>query len=140
MAAETGIVFRNNFVEVCYKDQLALVTIRWKRQISFEERKTGYQAAFNLIKETGAVNLLINNEEIFLFTNQEKLWISETLYKWKAETHIRKFALVTTALFHNLDDLVEFIQKIKNTFGKLSDFWYEFFVDQETALTWLQEG
>jgi hypothetical protein len=108
-------------------------------QHHFKERQEGFQAAFDIIKKSGATNLLINNEEIFLFTSREKQWLSETLHKWQAETKIRKFALVTTALFQNLDDLAEFIQSLKTTFRPSADFRYEFFIDEQTALTWLQE-
>src|SRR5688500_207001 len=111
-----GMLFRNDFVEVRYEEAYSLVVIQWKRQITLNERQIGYKTAFEYIKGHQATSLLVNNEKIFLFTPQEKLWLSGALNNWISETKIQKLALVTSDLYKNLTDLAEFIEEVKDMY------------------------
>ena len=82
----TSVLLQNNFVEMQLIRPFSLLIIKWKRQISFEERVFGYWAATEYLKEYQVENLLVNNEKIFLLSGSDKNWLSEILSKLFKET------------------------------------------------------
>ena len=133
----TSVLFQNYFVEMRFSKSLSLLTVKWKRQISFEERVFGYKTAIEFLKEYQVENLLVNNEKIFLLPSSDKSWLAATLSKWLIETWVKKFALVTSYLYQNMMDLPGFTDTLKRTNKLSGQIEHEIFIDNDIARIWL---
>ena len=134
------VLFKNEFLEIGIDEPISLLVLRWKRQITSEERVAGYERAFAYLKSYAIRNMLVDNEAIFLFSQHDKAWLAETFNQWISEARIKRFALVTSDLYKNLTDLGDFIASIKKTYPLLGNVEHEFFIDYKTARQWIQEG
>ena len=134
------VLFLSEFIKISYDADLSLIIVKWRRQIFLEERISGYQTAFEIIKKFQAKNLLVDNSNLFLFSAEEKQWVAESFNAWVTETNIQKFALVTFDEYKNLINLSEFIAASKRKYQFLNKVSHEFFTDYETALHWLSEA
>lgn len=134
------ILHKTDFMEIWLDGPISLLVLRWKRQISFEERVAGYEQVFAYLKQYAIRNLVVDNEAIFLFSATEKEWITATFSQWILEAKLQRFGLVTTDLYKNLLDLSEFIGDLMLTDRFLGQVEHEFFVDHYTARQWVLDG
>ena len=133
------ILLQNDFVEIQIVEEVSLLTIKWKRQISFEERVIGYKEAYFYFKRFQIKNLLIDSKKVFLFTPVEKEWLYQAFNKWAPETQVKKIALITSVIYQNMSNLTEFATGLKKTLNLRGKIEHELFIDYETASLWLQE-
>ena len=134
---ETTLLFQNDFIKITFEKKISLLSVEWRRQITFAERVIGYENAFKFMKELKVEAFLVNNEKLFIFSTLEKDWLAEVLQKWVTETNIKKFALITSDMYKNMTDLADYIRAMKNTSIMLKQIEHEFFIDVETARLWL---
>ena len=133
------VLFQNEYVKISLKGKISLVILQWQRQISVAERIAGYETVFEIIKRLQISNLLVDNEQIFLFTGEEKKWIGQNFSQWIQELKLKKFAIVTSDIYKNLTDLVLFVENMKLTYQSLGMVAHEFFTDYDTAMLWFKE-
>lgn len=133
------VLFQNGYVKISIYRDLSLLTVIWQRQIFLDERIAGYQMVFELVKENQVKNLLVDNSNLFLFSEEEKRWVVQTFNTWVQATKLQKFALVTSDEYKNLVNLSEFIEVSKQEYQFLNTVAHEFFTDYETALWWVKE-
>lgn len=133
------VLFQNEFIKLSFNSDLSLLIVKWRRQIFLEERIAGYQTAFRNIKKFQVRNLLVDNSNLFLFSDEEKQWVAATFNGWVNETNIKRFALVTANEYRNLVDLSDYINASKRNYQFLNKVKHEFFTDYETALLWFNE-
>ena len=135
---KTSVLFQNDFIKIQISQQLSLLTIEWLRQINFQERVIGYEAAFKFLKEFRVENVLLNNEKIYLFTTLEKAWVADSLKGLAEEIEVKKVALVTSDLYKNMADLSDYIDTVKKSHIDLEIIQHEFFMDSESAKLWFK--
>ncbi|WP_299757967.1 hypothetical protein [uncultured Pontibacter sp.] len=71
----TEEVLQNSFVSVIYCAKHALLILKWRRQIDFDERKEVFLWSLNFSIANKVKNWLIDDEEIFVITSQEQNWV-----------------------------------------------------------------
>ena len=135
-AQKNSLIFQNEFLEIHFDRSFSLLTLAWSRQITFDERVIGYEAAFEFLMEFEIENILINNEKIFLFSATEKAWLANFLSEKMRKTNLKKFALVTSDIYKTMGDLYYFIE-LQKRIQVLAQLEYEFFIDMETARIWI---
>ena len=131
-------VLQNSFVSVQYSEADSLLLLKWKRQIDFEERKEIFLWAYQFSKDKQVRNWLIDDEEIFIFTTQEKDWIENDWTELVADSGIRKLAVCTPDYYNILATLTDFTQRAQDNYQRYGNTQHEVFIDYPTALTWLR--
>lgn len=133
----TNEILQNDFVSILY-DEADTLIIKWKRQISFEERMEIFLWALGYSKENGVTNWLLDDEEIFIITSEERKWIENSWPELAAEGGIRKIAVCLPEHFSsNLLSLKDFTRRAQLNYQRLGVTQHEVFTDYETAFTWL---
>ena len=137
----TKEVFRNDFVVVHYGESDSLLLIEWRRQVDLEERKEIFLWAYHFSIDQLVKNWLINDEEIFIITSQERKWINDTFTRLAAEAGIRKIAVYVPEYFYNsLLTMTDFTQDAQEIYKQLGVTEHEVFTDYNMALTWLRSS
>lgn len=132
-------VLRNDFVVVRYAVADALLLIDWNRQIEPEERQAAFLWCIQFSVDEQVKNWLINDEEIFIITSEEREWVSHTFTRLAAEAGIRKVAVYVPEYFYShLLTLTGFTQDAQQIYERLGVTEHEVFTDYDMALTWLR--
>jgi hypothetical protein len=133
------VVFENSYLVLSKSAADSLLILRWKRQINFEERVEGFMEAYSYSRQHQIRNWLINDEEIFLITPQEKQWVAGTWAELVAQTNISKIAVFTSASYTVLIAHTEFTLQAQENYKRYGKTRYEVFADLTTAISWIQE-
>ena len=135
----TKIVLNDDAVVVRYAEAEALLLVDWKRQIEPEERKTVFRWCCQFSADVQVKNWLINDEEIFIVTSEERKWVHDTFIYLAAEAGIRKVAVYVPEYFYShLLTLTDFTQDAQQIYQQLGVTEHEVFTDYDMALTWLR--
>ncbi|MGV3638938.1 MAG: hypothetical protein ACO1NZ_00390 [Adhaeribacter sp.] len=132
-------VYHTPYVSVLHEESLSLLTIFWKRQISLEERKTGFLWALEYSNSHQVRNWLIDDAEIFLITPAEKEWITYTWTKLVAGSCIQKIAVVTKVELPALESNARFTEDAQKQYAASGHTRHEVFTDYQMALAWFGE-
>lgn len=135
----TKEVFQTSYISVLYDQAASLLTIKWKRQISFKERKDGFLWALRYSCSHQVRNWLIDDAEIFLITPTEKEWITHTWTKLVADSPIHKIAVVTHTDLPALESNTPFTEEAQKQYVAFGHTRHEVFTDYQVALAWFRE-
>jgi hypothetical protein len=132
-------VLNNNCVLILFHEEESLLLIKWKRQISFQERKDGFLWAYRFSCSHAVKNWLLDDNEIFLITPAEKEWVTYTWTKLVARSDIKKIAVVIPGHITDLTANVEFTEEAKRQYETFGPTRHEVFTDYHLALAWFKE-
>jgi len=132
-------VFQTPYVSVLHDESEALLTIYWKRQISLEERKSGFLWALQYSCTHQVRNWLIDAAEIFLVTPAEKEWVTYTWTKLVAASGIQKIAVVAEISLPALEASTRFTQEAQKQYAAAGHTRHEVFTDHQVARAWFLE-
>ncbi|SFH21097.1 hypothetical protein [Pontibacter chinhatensis] len=134
-------VLRNDFVVVRYAEADSLLLIDWNRQIEPEERQAAFLWCIQFSVDEQVKNWLINDEEIFIITSEEREWVSHTFTRLAAEAGIRKVAVFVPEDFYSgLQTLTDFTQDAQEIYRQFGVTEHEVFTDYSMALIWLRSS
>ncbi len=132
-------VLQNDFVNVTYSETDAFILIKWKRQISFEERKEIFMWAYQFSKDNNVKSWLLDDEEIFIITAEERDWVANAWTEIVVDSGIRKIAVYVPEYFYNtLATQTDFTETAQQNYQLHGTTEHEVFTDYETALEWLR--
>jgi hypothetical protein len=132
-------VLLNSYVSILYYSEESLLVIRWKRQITFKERKDGFLWAYWFSCSHAVKNWLIDDEEIFHISPAEKEWVTNTWTKLVATSEIRKIAVVTPVHLPGLMANTQFTESAQKQYKAFGHTRHEVFTDYDLALAWFKE-
>jgi hypothetical protein len=132
-------VLNNNYVLILFYEEESLLLIKWKRQISFQERKDGFMWAYRFSCSHGVRNWLLDDNEIFLITSAEKEWVTYTWTKLVARSGIKKIAVVIPGHITSLTTNVQFTEEAQRQYEASGPTRHEVFTDYHLALAWFKE-
>lgn len=135
--SDSKFVLQNNCVIILY-DEAETLIIQWERQINLEERKEIFFWARQFSMDHKVKNWLIDDEEIYIMTTQEKEWIENSWPPLAAEAGLAKIAVYLPDYnFSSLQTLTDFTQRAQKHYEQLDVTQHEVFTDYHTALTWV---
>jgi hypothetical protein len=130
-------VLQTDCVTIFY-DEADTLIIQWERQIDLEERKEVFLWARQFSMEQSVKNWLIDDEEIYIMTTQEREWIENSWPPLAAEAGLAKIAVYLPDYnFSSLQTLTDFTQRAQKHYEQLGVTQHEVFTDYQAALTWL---
>ena len=131
-------VLQNDFVTILLSGSNILI-IRWKRQIDFEERKQIFLWCLKYAVENDVKNWLIDDEQIFIITSQEREWVENSWPPLAADAGIKKIAVYLPDEFSSTQlTLTDFTERAQSNYELLGVTKHMVFTDYRTALTWLK--
>ncbi|MBC5992607.1 hypothetical protein [Pontibacter cellulosilyticus] len=130
-------VLQNDYVSVLYDKANTLIIIKWKRQINFEERKELFMWGYQFSIDNRVKNWLIDDEEIFMFTQQEIDWVENIWTELSSVAGIQKLAVYTPDRFHTLSTMTNFTLQAQKNYKRHGHTEHEVFTDYQEALDWL---
>ncbi|WP_139307961.1 hypothetical protein [Pontibacter flavimaris] len=130
-------ILRNGFVSLRYDAAHALLTLKWLRQIDFEERREGFLRALDFSIGNDIRYWLIDDAEIFVITSQEQHWVENEWTALVATSGISKIAVLLTDHYNSLVSFTGFTQRAQKKYQHHGSARHEVFMDQQTALQWL---
>ena len=134
----TEVVLQNDFVSVCYNRDYSLLILTWKRQVTIDERKEVFLWGYDFTIQNKVKNWLIDDEEIYMFTQEEKDWVENCWTELAAHAEIRKIAVYTPDHFNTLSTMTEFTSNAQKNYKHHGKTRHEVFTDYESALNWLR--
>ena len=134
----TKVVLQNDFVSVCYSRDHSLLILYWKRQIDFEERKQAFMWGYDFSKEHQVKNWLIDDEEIYMISQQEREWIENSWTELASQANIGKIAVYTPDHFNTLSTMTDFTSNAQKNYKHHGITEHEVFTDYQMALHWLK--
>ncbi|NDK55270.1 hypothetical protein [Pontibacter fetidus] len=131
------IVLQTNCVSIFF-DEPETLTIQWQRQIDYEERKEIFLWARQFSMDHKVKNWLIDDEELYIMTTQEKEWIENEWPELAAEAGLAKIVVYLPDYnFSSIQTLTDFTRRAQQNYNRLGVTQHEVFTDYQTALTWL---
>ena len=130
-------VLQNDFVSVFYNKAKSLLIIKWKKQVNFEERKEVFMWGRDFSVKHQVKNWLIDDEEIYMFTQEEIDWVENTWTELASSAGISKIAVYTPDRFHTLSALTGFTLNAQKNYQRHGNTEHEVFTDYQAALSWL---
>lgn len=133
------VVLQNEFVLVIYAEAESFILIKWKRQIDFNERKEVFLWAYQFSKANKVKNWLIDDEEIYIITNEEKQWVANDWTEIIADSGIEKIAVyVPEEAYHSINTNTDFTKTAQQNYKHHGATEHEVFTDYQTAVMWLR--
>ena len=133
-------VLRNECVFITHQPENALLLLKWLRQITYNERRETFLWAYDFSKKHQVKNWLIDDENIFIITPEEKEWVTYTWTELVSDSDIAKIAVVTSDHFPNLLVNAEFTTSAQEKYRQHGSTEHEVFTDFSLAYQWLTEG
>jgi hypothetical protein len=131
-------VLKNDFVTILLDDSNILI-IKWERQIDYEERKEIFLWGLKYSVGNNVKNWLIDDEEIYIITSQEREWVENSWPPLAAEADIKKIAVYLPEDFSSTQlTLTDFTERAQSHYERLGVTQHEVFTDYDTALVWLR--
>ncbi|WP_162427234.1 hypothetical protein [Pontibacter pudoricolor] len=131
-------VLQNDFVTILL-DDANILTIKWERQIDFEERKQIFLWGLTYSVGKNVKNWLIDDEQIYIITSQEREWVVNDWPPLAAEAGIKKIAVfLPEDLSSSQLTLTDFTERAQSHYERLGVTQHEVFTDYDTALVWLR--
>ncbi|MCX2741732.1 hypothetical protein [Pontibacter anaerobius] len=130
-------VYQNGFVAMLYNAAHSLLIVKWKRQIDLEERKEGFLWGLDFSIKYNVKIWLIDDEEIFVITQQEQKWVENDWTEMVAKSGIRKIAVYHPDHYNSLMAFTDFTQRAQKNYQHHGATRHEVFTDMPTALKWL---
>ncbi|MBC5772561.1 hypothetical protein H8S95_00665 [Pontibacter sp. KCTC 32443] len=135
----TEEVLQNDFVSIINCQSDSCILIKWKRQIDFEERKEIFLWAYQFCKDNEVKNWLIDDEEIYIITSEERNWVANEWTEIVADSGIRKIAVYVPEYNYNaLANQTDFTQTAQNNYQRHGTTEHEVFTDYQTAMHWIR--
>ncbi|MBB6612423.1 hypothetical protein H7F15_15355 [Pontibacter sp. Tf4] len=137
--SETEKVLENKLVTIVYAPAESCILLKWKRQIDLQERKETFLWAYHFSKERKVRNWLIDDEEIYIITSEEKRWVENEWTQIVADSGIEKIAVYLPEEAYNaIQTNTEFTRKAQQNYKHHGKTEHEVFTDYETAMLWLR--
>lgn len=135
----TRVALQNEFVLIVYAEAESCILLKWKRQIDFSERKDVFLWAYEFSKDNKVKNWLIDDEEIYIITTEEKKWVENEWTKIIADADIEKIAVyVPEEAYHSINTNTDFTKTAQQNYKQHGITAHEVFTDYETAMLWLR--
>lgn len=135
----TEVVLQNEFVLIVYAEAESCILLKWKRQIDFNERKEIFLWAYEFSKDRKVKNWLIDDEEIFIITSEEKRWVENEWTAIVADSGIEKIAVyVPEEAYHSLNTNTDFTKTAQQNYKEHGITEHEVFTDYQTAMLWFR--
>ena len=135
-----AVVLENEYVIISHDEATSLLLLKWKRQITLEERQKIFLWAYGFSKTENIKNWLIDDEAIYIITPEEKAWVTNIWTKLVANSGIEKIAVVTTDNFPNLQANASFTTSAQEKYRQHGTTEHEVFTEYHLAYQWLLEG
>lgn len=134
----TKLILQNDFVSIFF-DEVDSLIIRWERQITFDERKETFLWVLQFSKEHKVKNWLIDDENIFLISDQERSWIEAEWPPLAGEAGLVKLAVyIPEYFFNSTNSLKDFTARAQQNYNQYGVTQHEVFMDYQIALVWLR--
>jgi len=135
----TEVVLENEFVKITLLETESCILIKWKRQIDFGERKEIFLWAYQFSKDRKVRNWLIDDEEIYIITTEERSWVENEWTEIVADAGIEKIAVyVPEDAYSVINTNTDFTKKAQQNYKHHGITEHEVFTDYSTALMWLR--
>jgi hypothetical protein len=128
--------FQNDFVSIIIFEAYSLLLLKWKRQITLPERKTGFLKGLELTNQHKIRFWLIDDLEIYLISEEEKAWILTDWVEVSSKSSILKLAVVSPDYYPSLVANTEFTGQGKEQYQATGEIRHEVFTDYTSALHW----
>ena len=129
--------FSNDFVSIIVFEAYSLLLLKWKRQITFPERKIGFLKGLELTNQHKIRFWLIDDLEIYLISEEEKAWILTDWVTASSKSSIIKLAVVSPDYYPSLVANTEFTGMGQENYQASGKIQHEVFTDYTSALHWL---
>ncbi|ALI97756.1 hypothetical protein [Rufibacter tibetensis] len=131
------LVFHKEYVSIHLLEAQSLLLLEWKRQISMEERKVGFQEALAFTHKNQISRWLVDDLQLYIITAEEKEWILTQFQEEASKSPLLKLAVVTADFYPSLVVNTEFTEKTKEGYEAKGVIQHEVFTDYASALHWL---
>lgn len=133
------LVLENEFVRITFFEAESLILLKWKRQIDFGERKEIFLWAYQFSKDRKVKNWLIDDEEIYIITTEERSWVENEWTEIVADSGIEKIAVyVPEEAYSVINTNTDFTKNAQQNYKQHGITEHEVFTDYDTALMWLR--
>ena len=130
-------VIENNYVSISINLSESLLLLEWKRQITLQERISGFLQALSITHQHQIKYWLISDLNIFFISPEEKNWILTDWVEVASKSSILKLAVVC---FENYDMLIngtDFTSQGQHQYQEKGIIEHHVFLDFTSARTWL---
>lgn len=134
------VVLENEAVIISHDEANNLIFLKWKRQITLEERQKTFLWAYGFSKTETVKNWLIDDQELYIITDEEKAWVTDIWTRLVASSGIEKIAVVTSDHFPNLQTNAPFTTAAQAKYRQHGTTEHEVFTETHLAYQWLLEG
>ncbi|NEM97128.1 hypothetical protein [Pontibacter burrus] len=133
------LVLENEFVSITFFEAESLILLKWKRQIDFGERKEIFLWAYQFSKDRKVKNWLIDDEEIYIITTEERSWVENEWTEIVADSGIEKIAVyVPEEAYSVINTNTDFTKNAQHNYKQHGITEHEVFTDYGVALMWLR--
>jgi hypothetical protein len=134
---EATLVIEHNFVLITFYQPYSLLLLTWKRQISLEERKSGFLQALELIRQHQIQKWLVSDQNLLFISAEEKNWILTDWIELASQSPLLKLAVVSPGDYDHIIGNIGFTSEGQKQYQLQGKIEHRVFLDFSHAFTWV---